>query len=139
MKLESLRTNQLSPEAFAWYQDYLAAMDGADLPRITTHLAPECAFQINNHLPMHGREAIGAAFVRYWDAIECMEHDLLNIYGDDAHFCVEMLCHYTRKDGSVVTLPAAVFIDRDANGHIVWARSYVDATPVHDAFTRKYA
>lgn len=139
MKCESLRTNQLSPEAFAWYQGYLAAMDSADLPRIVAYFAPDCAFQINNHLPMHGHEAISAAIERYWGAIGGMEHDLLNIYGDDAHFCVEMLCHYTRKDGSIVTLPAAVFIDRNPEGHIVWARSYVDATPVHDAFTRKYA
>jgi len=50
-----------------------------------------------------------------------------------------MLVHYTRKDGSIVTLSAAVFIDRSANGLVDQARSYVDATPVHDAFTRKYA
>lgn len=139
MKIDSLRTNQLSSEAFAWYQRYLVAMNSADLNGVIAHLAPDCAFQINNHMPMHGHEAIGAAFARYWDAIGGIEHDLLNIYGDDHRFCVEMLCHYTRKDGSVVTLPAAVFIDRNAEGQISLARSYVDATPVHDAFTRKYA
>jgi hypothetical protein len=64
---------------------------------------------------------------------------VLNIYGNDDRFCVEMLCHYARKDDSSVTLPAAVFMDRDANGLITWARSYIDATSVRDAFTRKYA
>jgi hypothetical protein len=30
-------------------------------------------------------------------------------------------------------------MDRNADGLITWSRSYIDATPVHDAFTRKYA
>ena len=139
MKLDSIRINQLSPASFDWYRKYLAAMDGSDLPTLLKFLHKDCAFQINNHLPMHGHEAIGAAFQRYWEAIAGIEHELLNLYGDDQRFCVEMLCHYTRTDGSTITLPAAVFMDRDAHGLVTWSRSYIDATPVHDAFTRKYA
>jgi ketosteroid isomerase-like protein len=139
MKIDSLKSNTLSPAAFEWYLGYLAAMDSGDVAHITAKLDEDCAVQINNHLPLHGRAAITAAFDRYWDAIDKIEHELLNIYGRDDQFAVEMLCHYTRKDGSVVTLPAAVFIDRGADGRITYARSYIDATPVHDAFTRRYA
>ena len=139
MKLDALRINQISPEVFDRYCRYLVAMDNADLPALLAFFHEDCALQINNHLPMHGHTAIGAAFERYWEAINTIEHELLNIYGNDERFCVEMLCHYTRKDGTQVTLPAAVFMDRSADGRIAWARSYIDATPVHDAFTRQYA
>lgn len=139
MKLDNLKINTLSPAAFDWYLRYLSAMDGGRASTLVEMIDDACSFQINNHLPMHGRAAIAAAFDRYWDAIYSIEHELLNIFGTDERFAVEMLCHYTRKDGTAVILPAAVFIDRGANGRIVYARSYVDATPVHDAFTRKYA
>lgn len=139
MNLANLRINQFSPEAFGWYCRYITAMDDADLKTVLTFFHEDCALQINNHLPMHGHESIAAAFERYYEAIESIEHELLNIYGTDQRFCVEMLCVYTRTDGSSVTLPAAVFMDRGEDGRITWARSYIDATPVHDAFTRKYA
>jgi ketosteroid isomerase-like protein len=139
MKTDALRINQLSPTVFGWYCRYLDAIDGADVSAQLSFFHEDCALQINNHLPMHGHTAIAAAFERYWEAIASIEHELLNIYGNDERFCVEMLCHYTGNDGSQVILPAAVFIDRSADGLITWARSYIDATPVHDAFTRQYA
>ena len=139
MIIANLRINQMSPEAFAWYCAYITAMDNADLKAVLACFHEDCALQINNHLPLHGHEPIAAAFERYYEAIESIEHDLLNIYGTDQQFCVEMLCVYKRRDGTSVTLPAAVFMDRSADGRITWARSYIDATPVHDAFTRDYA
>jgi hypothetical protein len=105
MKLDPIRINQLSPAAFDWYCQYLTAMDGGDLAALLGFFHEDCALQINNHRPMHGHEAIGAAFERYWEAIVGIEHELLNIYGNDERFCVEMLCHYTRSDGSQITLP----------------------------------
>lgn len=139
VKYDELKTNALTPQGFAWYLSYLTAMDSGDIPGMLSKFDENCALQINNHLPLSGRAAVAAAFERYWEAIGKLDHELLNIFGADHAFAVEMLCHYTRKDGSVVSLPAAVFIERGPDGLITYARSYIDATPVHDAFTRHYA
>ena len=105
MKLDALRINQISPAVFDWYCRYLVVMDKGDLPALLAFFHEDCALQINNHLPMHGHDAIGAAFERYWEAINTIEHELLNIYGNDERFCVEMLWYSRRPRVSPRTRP----------------------------------
>ena len=42
MRTAQLRINQLSTDAFAWYRDYLAALDAKDLDRYRAFLADGC-------------------------------------------------------------------------------------------------
>jgi ketosteroid isomerase-like protein len=130
MRTDQLRVNQLSGEAYTWYLSYLGSMDALDLERYAAHLADDCVMMMNNDPPMEGKQAIVAGLERYWQSSKSVEHDLLNIYGSDANFCLEALNHYERHDGKRVTLRAVAFTDRNQQGQVTAVRLYTDTTPL---------
>ena len=82
-----------------------------------------------------GRDAIVAALSQYWRSSASVEHDLLNIYGDDSSFVLEALNHYERHDGIAVTLRAVACTERDAQGRVTSVRLYTDTGPLFGAAT----
>ena len=128
MQSTHLRINQLSPDAYALYRDYLAALDAKDLDRYGAFLADDCTMQFNNAPAVHGKEAVLAALAQYWGTFGTLEHDLLNIYGTDSAFMLEALNHYTRLDGRAVTLRAVALTDRDPSGQVSAFRLYTDTS-----------
>jgi hypothetical protein len=132
MRTDQLRINQLSPSAFAWFLDYVAAIDAKDLARYRPMLADNCTFQVNNGPPTVGKSAVLTGLGHYWPKFSTLEHDLLNVYGTDTSFAVEALNHYTRLDGRAVTLRAVAFTDRDATGLVTSIRVYSDPGPLFD-------
>ena len=127
MRTDRLRHNQLSPDAFAWYRRYLAALDAKDVDAFTAFMAEDCEMRFNSDEPVRGRDAIRAAPTAYWSSFATIEHDLLAIYGDDHAFMLEALNYYTLPDGPPLTLRAVALTDRDARGHVTSFRIYTDA------------
>lgn len=125
-----LRVNQLSEAGFDWYRSYLEAMDALDIDRLADFLAEDCVMQMNNDPPVEGKATIVAGLTGYWQSFASIEHDLLNIYGDDRRFALEALNHYRRHDGKPVTLRAVAFTDRGANGLASSIRLYTDMQPL---------
>jgi hypothetical protein len=130
MRTDRLRTNQLSPEAYRWYLDYLGAMDRKDLDAYGAFLAESCELRMNNQPPVSGKQAVLQGLGAYWRSFGTVEHDLDNIYGDDRRFALEALNHYRRLDGPTVTLRAVAFTDRDEAGLATSVRLYTDAAPL---------
>lgn len=130
METKHLTVNQLSPEGFAWYLRYLAALDAKDLPVYAGFLADDCEFYLNNLGPIQGKSAIVALLGQYWPTFRTLRHDLLTILGSDRHFMLEALNHYTRLDGSPVTLRAVAITIRNEAGLVISARIYTDTTPL---------
>lgn len=130
MKTTNLRVNALSPAAFAWYLDYLAALDAKDLGRYGAFLADGCEMRMNNADPVRGKPAVLAALGQYWATFGTLEHDLLNLYGTDSAFMLEALNHYTRLDGGRVTLRAVALTDRGPDGTVTSFRLYTDTAPL---------
>lgn len=130
MRTTNLRVNQLSQLGYEWYVSYLAALDAKDLERYGAFLADECVLQMNNHPPVAGKAAVLAALGQYWQTFGTLEHDLLNIYGADDRLMLEALNHYTRADGTPVTLRAVALTDRDASGLVTSVRLYTDTQPL---------
>jgi len=85
---------------------------------------------MNNADPMAGKDAVLAGLGAYWPSFGTIEHDLLNVYGTDEAYVLEALNHYTRLDGSPVTLRAVAFTDRDADGKVTSVRLYTDTAPL---------
>ena len=100
METKNLTINQLSPQGFAWYLQYLTALDAKDLPGYAEFLADDCEFYLNNVGPVQGKAAIVAMLGQYWPTFASLRHDLLTILGSDQHFILEVLNHDTRLDGS---------------------------------------
>jgi len=116
MILSSLDTNHLSASGYAWYQSYLEAADAGNVGAMVGFFSEDCVFQNNDNLPIYGREALQAALTQFWNGFRSLEHEPLRVVGNDHHFAIEMLCHYTRNDGKNVTIPCAVFAERNAEG-----------------------
>ena len=132
MILENLRTNQLTAAGWSWYRRYLAAIDESDLDTYLANLADDATLQFNNDAPIAGKAAIKAMLAGYWKSFRAVEHEPLNICGDDHRFVLEALNHYTRHDGKKVTTRAAAFTDRNTQGQVTSARIYADASPVFE-------
>lgn len=106
MKIDNLTTNQLSPEAYAWYLEYLAALDAKDIDAYATYLASGVTIQFNNGPPVEGKDAVIGMLSGYWQSFKSLEHDLTNIYGTDRKFVLEARNHYERHDGKQVAVNA---------------------------------
>ena len=130
MKTQNLRVNQLSPEAYAWYRNYLAALDAKNVERYGSFLADDCALVMNNAEPVQGKDAVLNGLAGYWQSFRRLEHDLLNIYGTDQAFMLEALNHYARLDGRAVTLRAVALTNRDEAGKVTSVRLYSDTSPL---------
>ena len=121
MPTDLLRTNQLSPEAYRWYLDYLGAMDRKDLDAYGAFLADGCALQMNNQPSTVGKEAVLRGLGAYWRSFGGVEHDLENIYGDDRRFAFQAV--HMIADGDYIgnwkdgdpRKSKLVFIGRDLN------------------------
>ncbi|MEO1686062.1 MAG: nuclear transport factor 2 family protein [Cyanobacteria bacterium J06631_12] len=129
MKTDNLRINQLSPEGYEWYMNYLNALDAKDIERYGAFLAQDCTLFMNNAEPAAGKEAVLSGLSQYWQSFGDLEHDLLNIYGTDRSFMLEALNHYQRLDGKPVTLRAFALTDRNEKGTVtrflraIWSKS----------------
>lgn len=104
MQTDKLRINQLSPKTYEWYLAYLEAVDTKNVKLYGTFLADDCVMQSNNNSPVEGKAAILQGLSQYWATFDSLEHDLLNIYGNDSSFVLEALNHYKRNDGQASTL-----------------------------------
>lgn len=125
------RRSTLSPQTIEWFVRYSTALASGDAALLKPFLDEHCTFQVNNQLPFYGRNVTAAAIAQFRDAVEGMRHELLVAHGTEFNFAVEVLHHYLRKDGVPITVPAAVFIDRDPQtGLLLAARAHVDFTPV---------
>ena len=129
--LENLRTSTLSADGLDWFVRYAGSVGRADIPAFKAFLHEACLYQVNNMLPFYGRDMAGLAIERFRATVEGMRHEVLSALGTDTAFAVELLHHYLRKDGIAITVPAAVFIDRDAEtGLLTASRAHLDFTPV---------
>lgn len=130
METKSLIVNQLSPAGFAWYLKYLAVLDAKDLASYGAFLADDCQFFINNNGPVQGKAAILGMLGQYWPSFGSLRHELLAILGHDQHFMLEALNHYTRLDGTAVTLRAVAITSRNTDGLVTSVRVYSDTAPL---------
>lgn len=133
MKTDALRTNALSEPAYAWYLEYLTALDAKDLDAYAAFLADDVTLVMNNADPVEGKDAVVAGLGQYWQTFGTLEHELLNLYGEDHAFVLEALNHYTTADGRAVTLRAVAFTDRDADGAVTSVRLFSDTGPLYEA------
>jgi ketosteroid isomerase-like protein len=132
MKTGNLRINQLSDPAYKWYLDYLAAMDAKDVERYASFLAPTCLMIVNNEKPIDGKGAICGVLSKMWKTLPEIEHDLLNIYGNDNCFMLEANNIYKTTGGNFV-IRAVALTDRADNGLVTSVRLNMDTTPLRNS------
>lgn len=132
MKTHNLKINQLAPEVYQWYLSYLEAIDNKDIEAYVNFLADDCVMLSNNNSPTQGKTAILENLSHYWKTFDSLEHDLLNIYGDDLSFVLEALNHYVRLDAKHVTVRAVAITERNKEGLVSSFRFYTDTKPIFE-------
>lgn len=130
MITRNLRINQLSENAYERYLAYLEALDARDIDAYAVFLADDVSIQFGNSEPVAGKGNVVEMLSGYWQSFAVIEHDLINIYGDDNAYVLEAENHYRRHDGKRVTVRAVAFTDTGADGLVTSVRIYGDTSPV---------
>ena len=79
-----------------------------------------------------GKMGVVKYLEQYWRTFESVEHELLNIYGNDEAFVLEAMNDYKRNDGKMVQVRAVAFTDLDERGKVRSVRLYSDVSPVFE-------
>jgi ketosteroid isomerase-like protein len=91
-----------------WWLALCKAIDRKDTAAFLACLTDDCEFRFANGPAAVGHAAIAAAVDGFWASIKASEHEVLHHWGDASSAVCEGVCHYTRHDGSNVSLP---FVD----------------------------
>jgi len=95
-------------------QTLFHSIDNKDSSAFLQYLAEDCTFRMGNLPAVKGRDAIGTAVAGFFDSLQSISHTLT----DSWHTADCSICHgsvsYTRHDGSVLTVPFAVILKREA-------------------------
>ena len=132
METKNLQRNDLSEKTYEWYCQYLNAIDDKNLDQYAVYLSDDCQMFMNNNGPIHGKSAILDMLGPYWNSFVSIEHDLLNIIGNDNAWVLEALNHYERHDGKLVTVRAVAITERSSQWLAQSVRVYADPSPVFE-------
>jgi hypothetical protein len=130
MKVEEIKINQLSTEAFAWLQGKYAAVDAMNLVGYGTFLAEDCILQFGNNPLTHGKQEILTGIGHFWSLIGGLNHNVQSIVGTDHFFAMEANIDYTRKDDKVVMVHCVTIIERNEAGLATSIRIFLNDSPI---------
>lgn len=125
-----LKINEISEEAFDWYQKYLETVDNRDIEAFGKFLADDSEFQFGNQPIVKGKKAIVEGLKKFWEIYEGEEHILHNILGSDNCFALEADNVFHRKDGKTVSIPAVAITERNKAGLVTSFRVFIDIAPL---------
>ena len=83
------------------------AIDGKDLKSFTSFLSPGCAFKFGNLPAVVGMEEIEKFVAGFFDSIDSLSHEIEDSWSTHDSLVCHGLVSYTRKDGSILTVPFA--------------------------------
>ena len=96
--------------------ELFAAIDEKDVERFLSFLAPDCVFRFGNLAAVKGREEIEGFVTGFFDSITSLSHQIEDSWDTSDG----LICHgrvfYTRKDGSILSVPFANIFKLDGSG-----------------------
>lgn len=112
-----------------WHVDFYRQFDDMRLDDFLASLTDDVEFALGNRPPAMGKAAARAAVNDLWSGLAGAKRNFLNVVRNDRHTVVESSAVYTRKDGSVVTIPSVTMLQRES-GRVSRMRVYMDASPL---------
>ena len=111
-------------------QAIFAAFDSKDIGVLAALMADDVRVQIGNADVVVGKADFIAALQLFFGSVAGFRHTVTNVWSDVDAVIAELKVHYTRLDGTELTLPCCnVF--RVRNGAVADYRVYMDITPVY--------
>jgi ketosteroid isomerase-like protein len=124
-----MTTSVATPPVFqpdrAWWESIFAVIDAGDAAGFVALLTPDAQFRFANAPVIVGREAIRAAVAGFFAAIGSSRHRLGRTWNGAASAVCEGEVTYTRRDGSVLSVPFANVFELRGD-KIAAYRIYVD-------------
>ena len=117
------------PRAFA--DGMFAVVDRLDADRFAEYYAEDAVLRFGNAEPVHGRDAIRQTYADFFVSLDGLRHEMQQYFHVDGTHLAEALVTYTRKDGSLVTVPAISVFHTRPDGLIDSYRIYVDLAPLY--------
>lgn len=110
--------------------ELFAAIDAKDTAAFLATLSPTAVFRFGASAPVRGKDAIASAVDGFFSSVSGIRHELKNQLRDGSLLACEGEVHYTRHDGSTITLPFADFFDFDGD-LISGYRIYIEIAPLY--------
>jgi 2-keto-4-pentenoate hydratase/2-oxohepta-3-ene-1,7-dioic acid hydratase in catechol pathway/ketosteroid isomerase-like protein len=113
----------------SWLREYYADVDGMRMDAYLAHHTDDVVVRFANNPEAHGKEQVRAGIGHFWELIDGLRHEFVNVFEDGDTTIAEALIDYTRKDGQVVTIPCTTLLHR--RGELVDSvRVYLDVAPI---------
>jgi ketosteroid isomerase-like protein len=106
-----------------------ADIDSMEPERFAAHLAEDVRFRFGNGEPVHGRGAVRDVWAGFCQTVDGVRHDPVEQWEAGAATIAESDVTYTRKDGTMVTVPV-VTIYRTEDALIQDYRVFIDLAPL---------
>jgi ketosteroid isomerase-like protein len=114
-----------------WVKDYFADVDTMDVDAFLAHLTDDVVVNWANADPFVGKAAVAEAIGGFYQAIDAMQHEFVNVYDEGPEKIVEANVHYTRKDGRHVRVRAMTVLRR-RDDLVDEVRVFLDTAPVFE-------
>ena len=113
-----------------WIERQYETVDGMDIDGFLSFTAEEAQLRFENNEPANGHDQICGAIGEFWDSIEDLRHEFIDIWEQD-DVVLEASIRYTKLDGEAVHIPATTIIERDGET-VTASRIYGDMAPLYD-------
>jgi ketosteroid isomerase-like protein len=111
-------------------QAIFAAFDAKDITALADLMTDDVRLQLGNAYVVDGKPQFIEALQTFFGSVAGFRHTVINVWSDLDAVITELRVHYTRLDGTELTLPCCnVFRLRD--GAVADYRVYMDITPVY--------
>ncbi len=96
--------------------ELFSAIDGKDVKRFISLLSPGCTFKFGNLPVVVGAEEIQEFVAGFFDSIDSLSHEIADSWNTPDGLVCHGYVSYTRKDGSMLTVPFANIFKLDSAG-----------------------
>lgn len=112
-----------------WLTTFFDNVDRKDLDAFIDSLTDDVVVKFANHPPAVGKEQVRAAIGGFFETVDGMQHDFVEVHTERDVTVLEADIEYTRKDGARVRVPSATVLHRP-DQHVAHLRIYLDLAPV---------
>jgi hypothetical protein len=96
--------------------DLFKYIDDKDIDKFVSFLAPDCVFRFGNGPAVSGVSDIRQYVGGFFDSIQALSHQITDSWDVAGGKVCHGLVSYTRKDGTVLTVPFANVFEIDSTG-----------------------
>lgn len=113
-----------------WAKDYYAAVDSMDLEKFAAYHTEDARLRFSNAPRAEGKQALMDGISHFWETINGLRHDFVEVWEEDDTTIVEASITYTRKDDRQVVVPCTTILRKD--GDLARdVRIFIDVSPVY--------